>query len=300
MSLHPDQTELSWRIPVEADPQVVRVRMLRVALAALVCGGVLLLLAPPEMRTPGLLTIMLLATGLWIYHWRSSLPPRDAEDNARLDDAGFHWIDGGGGRHQFDRREIAGFHIAVEADTLRDVPALTLHLAGGFESQPIELHAPATAPRVREFLIERLGISERTSGSQPHEDHDAGVVDAPINNLDVESCEQQRTWHFTGPKSSLLALCDHIEQASRTLKLAPAGAKPQVRRIGTEEAHLTVQLGRNAWTDGQTLCGPAEHLLDIAAHIRKQLSTAGENADVEVPTSPDAKQAWTLHFHVAE
>ena len=38
---------------------------------------------------------------------------------------------------------------------------MTLILAGGFESQPVELYEPASPARVRQFLSDELGVAEQ-------------------------------------------------------------------------------------------------------------------------------------------
>jgi hypothetical protein len=50
--------------------------------------------------------------------------------------------------------------VGLDPDTVRAIPALTLILAGGFESQPVELHAPVAPAGVRDFLVQRWQLAE--------------------------------------------------------------------------------------------------------------------------------------------
>ena len=105
-----------------------------------------------------------------------------------------------------------------EEDTFRQVPALTLYLAGGFESQPIELHPPATAEAVRHFLTGDWQIAERTA--ERGLDYDRTI------NVYSECHEEHYEWHWEGTRKDLAELFTLMERAAAELPPPPPGAKP--------------------------------------------------------------------------
>ena len=108
---------------------------------------------PREWLGLALLGLIPLAVFMAYRRWLSYQRSMVGNDNVRIDEAGIHWIDAVGNDRLFRREDIHGFRIGRDADTLRPVPSLTLHLAGGFVSQPIELHLPATPAAVRDLLF---------------------------------------------------------------------------------------------------------------------------------------------------
>jgi len=153
------QNQLSWQVPTEEGSKL-RAKTLQFAFAGLICLGVLLLFGSRSFRIAALVGAIPFA--LFVV-WRSRRKPRRstcAGDNVRLDDEGLHWRDAGGTERRIARDQIEGFRIGLDPDTFRALPALTLLLAGGFESQPVELHAPVGPTHVRRFLVDQLHVDE--------------------------------------------------------------------------------------------------------------------------------------------
>lgn len=151
--------QLSWHVPVEEHAQL-RAKALQLVFAGLICLGVILLFGSRSFRLAALVGTIPL--GLFVV-WRMKAGARrrvDATDNVRLDNEGLHWRDDRGGERRISRDQIEAFRIGIDPDTIRALPALTLILAGGFESQPVELHAPVGPSHVRQFLVDQMKIDE--------------------------------------------------------------------------------------------------------------------------------------------
>src|SRR5262245_20251457 len=129
---------LRWRIPPEGDPRDLRLKLAQTGLATVVCALVLLVAAPPEVLGFGLVTLIPVTIGLAFWQWRRYRRSLEGPANTWLDEAGLHWLDATGYERTLPRAGVTGFRIAIEEDTLRPVPALTLNLEGGRESQPLE------------------------------------------------------------------------------------------------------------------------------------------------------------------
>src|SRR5437762_4320755 len=153
-------TSLAWRVPTSGDPRLLRLSLAQVGLASIVAALVLLVAAPRQWLGPSLLGLIPLAVFMAYRRWHAYRRSLAGNDNVRIDEFGVHWLNSLGQEHSFQRAAIDGFHIGRDDDTLRPVAALTLHLAGGFESQPIELHPPATPERIRELLAGGWNIAE--------------------------------------------------------------------------------------------------------------------------------------------
>ncbi len=168
-------SELSWRIPGDETAVTIRRRFFRIVLILFTAYVVVLWLFGADWRLPSL-AMMVFFVAFMIWFIRSRRGKQLEEDNVHLTQDGLVWIDAGGQRGELPRARVQGFRIGLDPQTMRAIPALTLVLASGFESQPIELHGPATPVRVRQFLTAQLGLEEQPRGDelfadQVHRDH---------------------------------------------------------------------------------------------------------------------------------
>jgi len=150
---------LAWHIPSHVSAARWNVKSLRVLLSALVALALGVAISTGPLSWP-VLAIAALTIAVLAYYWysRSRRAASDAE-NVWLDHDGLHWNDGAA-EGSLPRERIEGFRVGIDPDTVRAIPALTLILVGGFESQPIELHAPATPASVRAFLADHWRLAE--------------------------------------------------------------------------------------------------------------------------------------------
>jgi hypothetical protein len=150
---------LAWRIPTDASLHRRSAKMLQVAFAGSICLAAAFVFGAGKLHWPALVAggcLLLGAIAYWSWRWRRS---RHNSDNVWLDDDGLHWFDGSAAAG-LSRRQVEGFRIGLDPDTVRAIPALTLILVGGFESQPVELHAPAAPSTVRDFLVQHWRLPE--------------------------------------------------------------------------------------------------------------------------------------------
>jgi hypothetical protein len=110
--------------------------------------------------------------------------------------------------------------------------------------------------------------------------------------------EPGRRWHVEGEKSALLMLCKRIEEAAQSLEPAPPGMRPSMVQLGGEEMRMAVQVGKFAWFDNQTICGPASYLRKLAERIRAALDKCDAPDDTQVRLGDDPQDVATLHLHV--
>ncbi len=161
MTMTDEQGQLSWRIPDDEPSLTFRVRVLQMLFAGVFVAGVLMVFGTREMRLPGLVGILLVMGLTLLFVWRT-YRRRTADDNIRIDREGLHWNTDTNSQHTIPRDQMRQFRIGLDRDTVRAQPALTFILADGFESQPIELHAPATPNAVRKLLNEQLRLTEES------------------------------------------------------------------------------------------------------------------------------------------
>ena len=289
---------LRWRIPPEGDPRLLRLALTQTVLAAVVCGLVLLVVAPRE--TVGWCLLALIPISGLVAWWqlrrhRSSLV---GPVNTWLDDAGIHWLDGAGHEQTLARREIVGFRIGPEEDTLRDVPALTLHLAGGLESQPLELHLPASPDSVRRLLSDEWRLEERAA---------AGDSGGPGYDLAIdiysEPHDEFQEWHLEGTAAALSELFDVVSEAA-ALPLSPLGVKPARRVVlarRRESSRISIEHDRHTRLGLGTIAGSSEVLTELAAHGRTALTKdlpASGKGDLKRDLVLGKGNVWTFHLHV--
>jgi hypothetical protein len=288
----PDSS-LSWRVPTTGDPRLLRLALAQVGLASIVAAMILFVAAPREWLVPALLGLIPLAIFMAYRRWSAYRRSLEGKDNVRIDERGVHWRDAGDEERTFRRDEIVGFQIGHHSDTLRPVPALTLHLSGGLESQPIELHPPATIENVRTLLGEAWGIGERTQSADNHYDALAHVYS--------ECHEEYQEWHWEGARDDLGRFFALVAAAADELPSPLPGVKPAERIVlanRRETTRLRLARAAAAHFDADTLAAPAEVLRDIAARAAEALSAAGETADARFDVPLGSRKVWTFHLHV--
>jgi hypothetical protein len=193
---------------------------------------------------------------------------------------------------------VLAFRIGREEDTLRQVPALTLYLEGGFESQPLELHPPATEERVREMLTGDWRLAER-SAAAPRESpgYDLAV------DVYSECHDDYQEWHWEGTREQLAEMFDFLRTAAEELPLPPVGAKPARRVVlarRREPLRLRIAHAPLAQFDFDLLSAPADVLRQIAARAAERLAGAPTPSDHKFDVRLAAQDNWTFHLHVRE
>jgi hypothetical protein len=284
---------LSWRIPTSDDPRLLKLALAQVGLATVVAALVLLVAAPREWLGPALAGLIPLAVFMAYRRWHRYQQSLSGPDNVRIDAAGVHWVDGTGSERKFDKEEVAGFRVGREEDTWRQVPALTLYLSGGFESQPLELHPPATEDAVRQLFRESWQIVER-----PVErglDYDRTI------NVYSECHEEHHEWHWEGTREDLAELFGLVGRAADELPPAPPGAKPAqwiLRMQRREPARLRVQHAATTHFDHEVLGAPAALLRGLAASAAETLERLAASGDGKLDVRVGQRERWTFHLHV--
>ena len=205
------------------------------------------------------------------------------------------WLDGSGTEQVFRRGAVTSFHIGRDGDTLRPVPALTLHLHGGFESQPIELHPPATSDAVRRVLLDewRIPEGERPAGSNPA-DYDAAV------SVYAECHDDFQEWHWEGTSAELSRLFDLLAAAADELPIPPLGAKPIFRTImltRREPSRLRLAHSRTVHIDPDLIAAPADVLRTIATSAADRMTGENPTFDLKFDVTVAPNSVWTFHLH---
>lgn len=289
---------LRWRIPPEGDPRVLRLRLAQVGLATVVCALVLLVAAPRQALGWALLALVPVAMIVAFRQWHKYRQSLAGPENTWIDDAGVHWLDAAGHEQILARAEIAGFRIAVDEDTLRPMPSLTLYFKDGRESQPLELHPPATPDEVRWLLRKQWRIVE------PPAEEDAAYDLGYDMAIEVYSeCHNEfQEWHLEGTTAALGELFELIAQ-SGDLPLPTPGIKPARRVVlarRREASRLTLQHDHQPRIGDGTIAGPAEMLSELAMLGRQTLGKARfdvPEADVKFDLSIGRGSVWTFHLH---
>ena len=295
-----DGAELRWRIPTSGDPRLLRLAFAQIGLGTIVCALVLLVAAPREWLGPALLALGPLAVFLAFRQWRRHQQLLAGVDNVRIDAGGLHWLDHADQERTFARGDVVGFRIGSEADTLRTVPALTLYLAGGFQSQPIELHPPASVEEVRRLLGGSWGIGERkldTSESSATLPYDLAI------DVYSECHEEFHEWHFEGTETALGELFREIHRASRELPAAPPGARPLERVLlarRREASQLSIQHDHLPRIDHDTIAGPADLLAQLSQLGAAALAKRAGREDLSFDLALSPTSRWTFHLHIRE
>ena len=292
---------LRWRIPPEGDPRVLRLRLAQVGLASVVCALVLLVAAPREALGWGLLALVPVAVLMAFWQWQRYQRLLAGPDNTWLDEEGVHWLDAAGQEQLLPRGQIAAYRIAVEEDTLRPTPSLTVHMRSGHESQPLELHPPATPDEVRRFLQEHWQLAERPQAQAGQAPYDVAI------DVYSECHDEFQEWHLEGTPAALHGLFDAVAEVAG-LPLAPVGLKATrrvVRAQRREASQLAIEHDRHQRIGSDTIAGPAELLLALATQGRSTLAARAEDAataaakgDVKFNLVLGPRNTWTFHLHI--
>jgi hypothetical protein len=291
---------LRWRIPPEGDPRVLRLKLAQTALATVVCLLALLVAAPREALAIGLVALLPVSLGIAWWQWSRYQRSLVGPENAWLDAAGLHWLDAAGREQLLPRGEITAYRVAVEEDTLRSVPALTLRLAGDRESQPLELHEPATPETVRRWLAEAWQLDERAAASSGAAAYDLAI------DVYSECHDEFQEWHLEGTPAALAEFFDAVAEVS-ALPLPPLGVKPARRVIlarRREQSRVAIEHDRKTRLGHDTICGSGEVLNELAAHghtaLATDLPTGAVTADLTRNLVLGKGNVWTFHLHVRE
>ena len=290
---------LSWRIPTSDDSGWLRFSLAQIGLAGVVCALIFLVTLPAVWLGPALIGLVVVSVILLASRWHRHQRAHSGPDNVWLDPDGLHWVDAGGQQQTFARGTVRGFRIGHEADTLRSLPALTLVLEAGFESQPIELHPPASEEAVRQFLKEQwqLPESQAVERSAATLDYDQAV------DVYSECHEEYQEWHLEGTRAALGELFDAIAQMASE-PLAPTGAK-FVRRVllarRRTPSRLVIEHGSPGYVGDDTIRGSSNMLFELSAAAAR---TLGENkaaeCDLKFNHILGRGNQWTFHLHVRE
>jgi hypothetical protein len=287
---------LSWRIPTTGDPRLLKLALAQVGLATIVAGLVLLVAAPREWLVPALAGLIPLAVFVAYRRWHRFQRSLIGPVNVWIDAAGVHWLDAAGNEQLFARESITGFRVGIEEDTLRAVPALTLYLAGGFESQPLELYPPATRQAVSNLLVQSWGIAERES-REAQRDYERAV------DVYTECHDEQRQWHWEGTRDALAEFFELVQAAAEELPTPPPGAKPAQRIIlcrRRDPTRLRLAHATAAHFEHDLLAAPAQVLQELAAQAASILTATVTPSDTTFDLRLGPKDAWTFHLHVRE
>jgi hypothetical protein len=295
----PDRLE--WRVPTTGDPRMLRLAFAQIGMGAIVCALVLWVAVPSEWLGPALLGIVPLAIYLAYRRWQKFHAAMVGPANIRLDQAGLHWLDQEGNERTFQRQSVVAYHLGHDPDTLRSIPSLTLHLAGGFRSQPIELFPPATPDGVRSWLQDMWHIAESPAD---------GASDEPGYDVAIDvysECHAEfQEWHWEGTHAALSELFAKIGEAAGQLPLVPPGVRPARRVVlarRRQASAIALEHDRQPFFDDATLSGPAELLADISRRGETALAgieptQAKADASFDVPLGPTSR--WTFHLHVRQ
>jgi len=178
------------------------------------------------------------------------------------------------------------------------VPALTLYLSAGQESQPLELHEPATPSEVRRLLEQQWGLDERPA---------AGSADAASYDLAIDvysECHDEfQEWHLEGTAAALAELFDAVAEVAG-LPLSPLGVKAARRVIlarRREPSRVSIEHDRHTRLGRDSIVGTGEVLAELAMHGRTALTQdlAGRTeADLKRDLFLGKGNVWTFHLHV--
>jgi hypothetical protein len=287
------EPSLCWRVPTSGDPRQLRLALAHIGLASIVAALVLVFAGPRDWLVPGLVGLIPLAIFMAFLRWRRYQQLMAGDDNVWLDAAGLHWLDHAGQEQQFRRKDITGFRVGDSRETLRAVPALTLCLNGGFESQPIELHAPATASAVRELLGGSWGLVEGEA---------TGDNDYDVRAEVFSECHPEfQEWHWEGTREALLHFFSVLEAAAEELPLPPPGARPAKRIVlanRRQPTRVRIEHSPLADLDDDQIAAPASTLRQIAKSAAVTLAPSAAESDTAFDIELGPRNRWTFHLHV--
>jgi hypothetical protein len=310
----PDAGEpaLRWRIPPASDEHALQVGFAMVLITGVIGALAVLVAAPAEMREFSLAAIGLFSLLLAWRQWRRHQKVQTGSDNVWLDPAGVHWLDMAGQERSFPRDEIVAYHIAVDPHTLRRIPALTLHLADGHTSQPMELHEPATPDAVRAFFAQQWQLPEREAADKGPADYDQAIA------VYSECHDEIAEWHWEGNAAALEELFALFTEVAN-LPLAPLGARPLGRIVlasRRDPERIEIAHARHLRIEPDAIVAPAGVLGQFARRGAAALAAADPSQDEQdltfpwplggalhgdVADDPEAASrgaTWTVHLHL--
>jgi hypothetical protein len=258
-----------------------------------------LVAAPREWLGPALVGIVPVAVFAAYRKWLARQQAAAGPPNVWIDGAGLHWLDAAGQAQMFARQDVHSFRIGCDDDTTHPVPALTLSLAGGFESQPIELHPPATPNEVRRLLVDEWNLPELPA-EKPRAD---GLVYDLALDVYSECHDDFQEWHLEGSRRALGELFAAIGEAGRTLPEAPPGAKPARRVFHCRRREASqLRVGKVAAPDcgDDRIGGPAEWLERLSRYGAEVLENLPPGGDDKFDLALHERSTWTFHLHVRE
>jgi hypothetical protein len=284
---------LSWRIPTSGDPHQLRLGMAHIGLASIVAALLLIFAGPRDWLVPGLIGLIPLAILMAFLRWRRYQQSLAGDDNVWLDAAGLHWLDQAGHEQRLRREDVTGYTIGDSQETLRAVAALTLYLKGGLQSQPIELHPPATITAVRELLAGQWRLVEREATSDNFYDVRAEVFS--------ECHPEFQEWHWEGTREGLSHFFRLIAAAADELPPPPPGAKPAERVVlanRRQPSRLAIAHSPVAQLDDDQIAAPASTLRQIANSAAATLANCAGEGDTRFDVELGPRDRWTFHLHV--
>jgi hypothetical protein len=167
-------------------------------------------------------------------------------------------------------------------------------LRSQFESQPFELHEPASPAAVRACLARQWQIGEEQplAGQEGKLPYDRAI------DLYSECHSENYQWHFDGERAAIEDLCDLLEQVPTRFPLPPTGAKPRGSVLLARRGHpsyIRLEHAPQRRIDLDLISGPADFLTQLAADIREQIPPTGADSQFDVPLA--GREKWTLHLH---
>ncbi len=301
--MHSDQArascELSWRIPTSGDPRRLRFALAQVGLATIVAALVLFAAGPRGWLGWSLAGLVPPAVFMAYRQWKVYRQSLAGANNVRLDRTGLHWLDASGKEQSFRRQDVLAFRIGREEDTLREMPALTLYLAGGFESQPLELHSPATPQAVRQLLAGQWQLAERPHAAGENE----SLSYERAFDVYSECHDDFQEWHWEGPREQLAELFAWLLAVAEQMPLPPSGARPLYKTVLLRRRQPTRLRAAHSWLplfEFDSLAAPASVLRQIAQSAGERLAGASTPSDHKFDVPLSAKSRWTFHLHVRD
>jgi hypothetical protein len=276
-------------VPTAGDPRLLRLGLAQIGLASIVAALVLVVAMPRQWLGPALLGLIPLAVFMAFRRWLAYQRSMAGSDNVRIDEAGIHWIDAAGDEQLFRRADIGGFTIG------RDTDSLTLHLSGGFVSQPIELHPPATPAVVHDLLTDQWKVAERELPSE----REAGNYDVAAA-VYGECHDDYQEWHWEGTRKELARFFEVFAAVAGELPLPPPGAKPLAKTVlasRRQPSRICIAHAHHIHLDSSVIAAPAAYLREISQRAAAALADSAENGDQKFDVTFGPKNVWTFHLH---
>jgi hypothetical protein len=280
------EISLRWRVPTCRAEVGLRFSLVRIGFAAVIVGMMILLLTPAESQSALFAATIVLALLAVVVQWLRASREASGESNVWLDHEGLHWRDGQSRQQTLPRVLAQSFLIGIDEETQQQRPALTLLLADGFVSQPIELHAPADEAQVRQWLREHWSLPESTV--LPVETERAIDLES---DLDL----QRQSWRFTGSRAGIEQLAAALDEAAR-LALPPIGARPKQMVLLFRSVPVGLAVSPHTWIDADLLAATPGVLTELSSKLREQLASVPSTGTFETELVADTGHHWQLKF----